>query len=206
MTAILDLLGGTRIMPVLTISEIGFAAPLARALQRGGLRGIEVTLRTPAALAAITAMREAAPELIVGAGTIRTQADVAAAIAAGAHFLVSPGSTSNLRAAMASASVPCLPGMSTASEAMVLAEAGVASMKFFPAEQAGGMAALKSMAGPLPELRFCPTGGITVESAPTYLALPNVFCVGGSWIASDAAIQAQDWAGIEARARQAASL
>jgi 2-dehydro-3-deoxyphosphogluconate aldolase / (4S)-4-hydroxy-2-oxoglutarate aldolase len=206
MTEILDLLGTTRIMPVLTISEIGFAAPLARALQRGGLRGIEVTLRTPAALAAITAIREAAPELIVGAGTIRTQTDVAAAIAAGAHFLVSPGSTPNLRAAMASASVPCLPGMSTASEAMALAEAEFTAMKFFPAEQAGGVTAVKSMAGPLPELRFCPTGGITVESAPTYLALPNVFCVGGSWIASDAAIKAQDWAGIEARARQAASL
>lgn len=206
MNAMLDLLEGARVMPILTISEIGSAAPLAKALESGGLRGIEVTLRTPVALAAISAMRDAAPKLIVGAGTIRTRTDVAASVAAGAQFLVSPGSTPTLRAAMAEVAVPCLPGMSSASEAMALAEQGYSEMKFFPAEQAGGVAALKSLAGPFPDLRFCPTGGITQELASLYLSLPNVFCVGGSWIATDTDIKAEDWSGIEVRARQAASL
>jgi 2-dehydro-3-deoxyphosphogluconate aldolase/(4S)-4-hydroxy-2-oxoglutarate aldolase len=167
---------------------------------------VEVTLRTPAALDAIVAMRAAAPGLAVGAGTLLTPADVDAAVAAGADFLVSPGTTPALAQAFLASGLPSLPGVATASEAIARRAEGFAELKFFPAEAIGGTALLKSWLGPLPDLAFCPTGGISPAKATDYLALANVACIGGSWIASEASMDAQDWAGIEARAAAAAGL
>lgn len=199
--AIMDLAG---VIPVLEVERLGDAAPLAQALAAGGLRVIELTLRTACALEAVGAMKRAAPSLIVGMGTIRSRDDVKAAITAGADFLVSPGATPDLLAALKG--VPALPGVATASEAMGAAEAGFQALKFFPAEPAGGLAYLKALAGPLPDLVFCPTGGIDAARAADYLALSNVRCVGGSWIAPKAAIAAGDWRLIEANAGRAAAL
>ncbi|MCE3030703.1 bifunctional 4-hydroxy-2-oxoglutarate aldolase/2-dehydro-3-deoxy-phosphogluconate aldolase [Streptomyces sp. CMSTAAHL-2] len=201
--SVLDL---AAVVPVVVIAEVSDAVPVARALVGGGLRGVEVTLRTPAALEAIRAIAEEVPEAVVGAGTVITPGQVAAAVAAGARFLVSPGWTEGLLAAMRGCGVPFLPGVSTASEVVALLERGVREMKFFPAQAAGGTAYLRSLAGPLPQARFCPTGGIGPGNAAEYLALPNVGCVGGSWMVPADAVAAGDWARIESLARAAAGL
>ncbi len=193
------------VIPVLVIEDASTARPLAEALVAGGLPVLEVTLRTPAALEAITAMR-AVKGAIVGAGTLVSQNDVRKAHEAGATFGVSPGATDDLLQAAAAMNMPLLPGAATASEAMSLLARGHDMLKFFPAEGAGGIPALKSLAGPLPQITFCPTGGITPDNAPQYLALPNVACVGGSWVAPRDLVARGDWGAITARARQAASL
>lgn len=193
------------VIPVLVIEDVATAADLARALVAGGLPALEVTLRTPAALDAIRAMA-GVPGGVVGAGTLLTPEDVRAAKAAGARFGVSPGATDRLLAACAEAGLPLLPGAATATEVMALLEKGYTVQKFFPAEQAGGMPALKALGSPLPQVSFCPTGGITLASAPSYLALANVRCVGGSWVAPKDRVAAGDWAAIEALARNAAAL
>ncbi len=193
------------VVPVLVIEEVAQARPLAEALVAGGLPALEVTLRTPAALEAIAAMAEV-PGGCVGAGTLITPEDVRAAKAAGARFGVSPGATPELLAACEAAELPLLPGAATASEAMALLARGYEMLKFFPAEAAGGAPALKSLGGPLPQITFCPTGGVTPENAPAYLSLPNVLCVGGSWVAPRALLEAGDWEGIERLAREASGL
>jgi len=200
-----EILGLAPVLPVVTFDDPTRAAPTARALVNGGLRAIEVTLRTPAALEAIRRITAEVPEAICGAGTVLRAADLEAAAAAGARFAVSPGATSSLLAA-AAARLPYLPAVATASELMAALEAGFATCKFFPAASAGGVAALKAFAGPFPEARFNPTGGIDAASAPAYLSLPNVICVGGSWVAPADAIAAGDFARIERLARAAASL
>ncbi|MGW7722587.1 bifunctional 4-hydroxy-2-oxoglutarate aldolase/2-dehydro-3-deoxy-phosphogluconate aldolase [Streptomyces canus] len=194
------------VVPVVVIEDASEAVPLARALVAGGLPAIEVTLRTPVALDAIRAIAGEVPEALVGAGTVVTPDQVTETVAAGARFLVSPGWTDVLLAAMQASGVPFLPGVSTTSEVVALLERGVTEMKFFPAEAAGGTAYLKSLAGPLPQARFCPTGGIGPENAPEYLSLPNVGCVGGTWMLPADAIAARDWGRVEALAREAAGL
>ncbi|MEW2423149.1 bifunctional 4-hydroxy-2-oxoglutarate aldolase/2-dehydro-3-deoxy-phosphogluconate aldolase [Streptomyces nigra] len=203
MTSVLDL---APVVPVVVVDDPSDAVPLARALVAGGLRAIEVTLRTPGALDAIRAIADAVPEAVVGAGTVLTPEQVTRSVEAGARFLVSPGWTDSLLDAMRASGVPYLPGVSTASEVLALLERGVRELKFFPAEAAGGTAYLKSLYGPLPQVRFCPTGGIGPGSAPDYLALPNVACVGGSWMLPADAVAARDWARVEALAREAAGL
>lgn len=188
------------------IEDAADAVPLARALVAGGLPAIEVTLRTPAALDALRAIAAEVPEAVVGAGTVVSPVDVADAVGAGARFLVSPGWTDALLEAMRASGVAFLPGVSTASEVVALLERGVTDMKFFPAEAAGGVPYLKSLAGPLPRARFCPTGGISRSSAPGYLALPNVACVGGTWMLPADALAARDWGRVEALAREASGL
>lgn len=200
------LIGAATVIPVLTVGETAHAAPLARALKAGGLRVIEMTWRTEAALEVMEAMKQAEPEMIVGMGTMRTPHQVERSVAAGADFLVSPGLSPNLVPALLGAGVPVLPGVATAGEAMSAAEAGFEVLKFFPAEQAGGLPYLKSLQGPLPDIRFCPTGSITRERAPDYLALPNVVCVGGSWIATKEMVETGAWDTIEANARAAAAM
>ncbi|MCX3058703.1 bifunctional 4-hydroxy-2-oxoglutarate aldolase/2-dehydro-3-deoxy-phosphogluconate aldolase [Streptomyces beihaiensis] len=194
------------VVPVVVVEDAADAVPLARALVAGGLPAIEVTLRTAAALDAIRAMGDEVPGAVVGAGTVICAANVADAVAAGARFLVGPGWTDALLDAMAGSGVPFLPGVSTTTEVVALLERGVREMKFFPAEAAGGTAYLKSLAGPLPQARFCPTGGVSPSSAPSYLALPNVGCVGGSWMLPADAVAAKDWGRVEALAREAAAL
>lgn len=194
------------VVPVVVVDDVADAVPLARALVAGGLPAIEVTLRTPVALDAIRAIADGVPEAVVGAGTVISPEQVAQSVAAGARFLVSPGWTDVLLDAMKASGVPFLPGVSTTSEVVALLERGVSDMKFFPAQAAGGTAYLKSLAGPLPQARFCPTGGIGPAVAPEYLALPNVLCVGGSWMLPADAIAARDWARVETLAREAAGL
>ncbi|MCD7439500.1 bifunctional 4-hydroxy-2-oxoglutarate aldolase/2-dehydro-3-deoxy-phosphogluconate aldolase [Streptomyces lincolnensis] len=194
------------VVPVVVIEDAADAVPLARALVAGGLPAIEVTLRTPAALDAIRAIADGVPDAVVGAGTVITPTQVEESVAAGARFLVSPGWTDVLLEAMRASGVPFLPGVSTTSEVVALLERGVREMKFFPAEAAGGTAYLKSLAGPLPQARFCPTGGIGPGNAPAYLALPNVGCVGGTWMLPPDALAARDWTRVEALAREAAGL
>ncbi|MGW6908179.1 bifunctional 4-hydroxy-2-oxoglutarate aldolase/2-dehydro-3-deoxy-phosphogluconate aldolase [Streptomyces sp. NPDC054940] len=194
------------VVPVVVIEDVSDAVPLARALVTGGLPAIEVTLRTPAALDAIRAIAAEVPEAVVGAGTVITPEQVTASVTAGARFLVSPGWTDVLLEAMRVSGVPFLPGVSTTSEVVGLLERGVTEMKFFPAQAAGGTAYLKSLAGPLPQARFCPTGGIGPGNAPEYLSLPNVGCVGGTWMLPADAIAARDWSRVEQLAREAAGL
>ncbi|MCP2335989.1 bifunctional 4-hydroxy-2-oxoglutarate aldolase/2-dehydro-3-deoxy-phosphogluconate aldolase [Actinomadura rupiterrae] len=201
-----ELLDLAPVVPVVVLDDADAAVPLARALVAGGLRAIEVTLRTDAAIAAIERIAAEVPDAVVGAGTVVTPSDARRSLAAGAKFLVSPGCTPALRDAMTETGLPFLPGVSSASEAMALLEHGITEMKFFPAEAAGGTAYLKSLGGPLPQIRFCPTGGITPESASRYLALPNVGCVGGSWLTPADAVRAGDWDRIESLAKQAAAL
>ncbi|MEL7105451.1 MAG: bifunctional 4-hydroxy-2-oxoglutarate aldolase/2-dehydro-3-deoxy-phosphogluconate aldolase [Pseudomonadota bacterium] len=193
------------VIPVLVIEDAGTAAELAQALVAGGLPVLEVTLRTNAALDVIRAMANVEGG-VVGAGTLLTPADVAAAKDAGALFGVSPGATPRLLDAAEEADLPILPGAASASEAMALLERGYTVQKFFPAEAAGGAAFLGSLASPLPQITFCPTGGINLAKAPDYLSLPNVRCVGGSWVAPKDKIAAGDWAGITKLAAQAAAL
>lgn len=203
---ILEVLKAATVIPVLEVDRLADAAPLARSLAGGGLRVIELTLRTEAALAAIKEMRAAAPDLIIGMGSIRVAGDIERSLAAGAEFLVSPGASPALLRALAESRAPSLPGVATPSEAMGAADAGFAAMKFFPAEPAGGIPYLRAISGPLPQIIFCPTGGISAERAPDYLALPNVACVGGSWIASREQIAGGKWEMIEANARRAAQM
>ncbi|QKV95245.1 bifunctional 4-hydroxy-2-oxoglutarate aldolase/2-dehydro-3-deoxy-phosphogluconate aldolase [Streptomyces sp. NA02950] len=194
------------VVPVVVLPDAADAVPLARALVAGGLPAIEITLRTPAAADAIRAVAEQVPEAVVGAGTVLTPEQVETSVAAGARFVVSPGWTDRLLDAMRGSGVPYLPGVSTASEVVALLERGVTEMKFFPAEAAGGPAYLASLASPLPGARFCPTGGIDAARAPEYLALPNVGCVGGTWMLPADALADRDWARVESLAREAAAL
>jgi 2-dehydro-3-deoxyphosphogluconate aldolase/(4S)-4-hydroxy-2-oxoglutarate aldolase len=194
------------VVPVVVLQDVSDAVPLARALVAGGLAAIEVTLRTPVALDAIRAIAEEVPDAVVGAGTVITPEQVHDSVAAGARFLVSPGWTDVLLEAMRGSGVPFLPGVSTTSEVVALLERGVREMKFFPAEAAGGTAYLKSLSGPLPQARFCPTGGIGAGNAPAYLSLPNVGCVGGTWMMPADAVAARDWDRVERLAREAAGL
>lgn len=202
----LPLIARVPVIPVLTIERVVDAVPLARALVEGGLPVLEVTLRTDAALDAIAAIAREVPEAIVGVGTVTRPEDIARAIDAGGRYLVSPGTPARLADALADATVPAIPGCATVSEAMALAERGFAVLKFFPAESSGGVKWLHAVAGPLPDVRFCPTGGIDIKNAAAYLALPNVVAVGGSWIAPKAALAAGDFARIAALARDAAGL
>jgi 2-dehydro-3-deoxyphosphogluconate aldolase/(4S)-4-hydroxy-2-oxoglutarate aldolase len=193
------------VVPVLVVEDASTAANLAAALIAGGLPALEVTLRTPAALDVIRAMAEV-PGGVVGAGTLLTRANVKAAKEAGAKFGVSPGATPKLLEACAEFELPLLPGAATATEVMALLEQGYTVQKFFPAEASGGAPALKSIGAPIPQVRFCPTGGISLKNARDYLGLPNVLCVGGSWVAPVGMVTAGDWAGITALAAEAAKL
>lgn len=195
------------VIPVMVVERIEDAVPLAQALYNGGLKVLEITLRTPCALDAITAMVENLPaDAVIGAGTIITPQDLEKAVKAGSTFLVSPGATPALIEAAKASSVPLLPGVATPTEAMHLLVEGFTHQKFFPAEAAGGVPMLKSIGGPLPQITFCPTGGIDLAKAPTYLALPNVACVGGTWMAPKELMKAGRWDEIERLAREAASL
>jgi 2-dehydro-3-deoxyphosphogluconate aldolase/(4S)-4-hydroxy-2-oxoglutarate aldolase len=200
------LLAGTAVVPVLMVESVETGVALARALVAGGLSVLEITLRTPAALEVIRAIGSEMEGAVVGAGTVLHPKQYRAAERAGARFVVSPGATENLLAYAEASETPFLPGAVTASEVMTLLERGYSCMKFFPAEPAGGIAYLKALAAPLPEARFCPTGGIDAASAPRYLGLPNVLCVGGSWVAPGDAVAAGDWPRITALARAAAAL
>ena len=194
------------VVPVVVIDDLSHAVPVARALVAGGLPVIELTLRTPVALDAIRAIAEAVPEILVGAGTVLTPGQAKEALDAGAQFLVSPGLTPSLLAGMADTGLPFLPGTATVSEVLSVLEAGYTEMKFFPAEAAGGAAFLKSIGGPVPGARFCPTGGITAATAASYLSLANVGCVGGSWLTPADALATKDWGRVTDLARAAASL
>lgn len=193
------------IVPVLVVHDVAHARPLAEALVAGGLPALEVTLRTPAALDVIAEMAKVEGG-VVGAGTLLTPEDVKAAKAAGAKFGVSPGATDKLLDAAEAEGLPILAGAATATEAMALLERGYTVQKFFPAEANGGAPALKSLASPLPQISFCPTGGVSPSNAESYLSLPNVVCAGGSWVAPGDLVKAGDWAGIEALAREASQL
>lgn len=193
------------IIPVLVVNEVAHARPLAEALVAGGLPALEVTLRTPAALEVIAEMAKV-PGGVVGAGTLVTPQDVKNAKSAGAQFGVSPGATDALLAACEAEGLPLLAGAATASEAMRLFERGYDVLKFFPAEASGGAPALKALGGPLPQISFCPTGGVSPQNAMSYLSLPNVVCAGGSWVAPGTMVQSGDWAGIEALAKDASNL
>ncbi|MFV1876648.1 bifunctional 4-hydroxy-2-oxoglutarate aldolase/2-dehydro-3-deoxy-phosphogluconate aldolase [Nioella sp.] len=193
------------IIPVLVVDDAAHARPLAEALVAGGLPALEVTLRTPAALDVIREMAKV-PGGVVGAGTLLTPADVQAAKEAGATFGVSPGATDRLLDACEEADLPLLPGAATATEAMRLLERGYTMLKFFPAEASGGAPALKSIGAPIPQISFCPTGGVSMKNANDYLSLPNVLCAGGSWVAPKDAVEAGDWKRIESLAREAAAL
>lgn len=192
------------VIPVIVVEELAHAVPLARALVAGGLPVLEITLRTPVAIEAIRAMSEV-PGAIVGVGTVTTPEQLREAEDAGARFAVSPGLTSSLAAAARASRIPLLPGVATASEAMIAMEYGFTALKLFPAQQAGGIGMLKALAGPLPQLVFCPTGGLTPENFRDFLALPNVLCVGGSWVAPKQLVESGDWDGITQLARAAVS-
>ncbi|MEX0302227.1 MAG: bifunctional 4-hydroxy-2-oxoglutarate aldolase/2-dehydro-3-deoxy-phosphogluconate aldolase [Leisingera sp.] len=200
-----EICGLAPIVPVLVVEDAAQARPLAEALVAGGLPALEVTLRTPAALDAIREMAQV-PGGVVGAGTLITPEDVTAAVEAGAQFGVSPGATDELWDACEAAGLPLLPGAATASEAMRLLARGYDMLKFFPAEASGGAPALKAIGAPLPQISFCPTGGVSPANAGSYLSLSNVVCAGGSWVAPKELVKAGDWAAIEALAREASQL
>lgn len=194
------------VIPVIVLHDVAHAVPMARALVAGGIRMLEVTLRTPQALACMQAIAREVPGAVVGAGTVRSPADAAAAAKAGAQFAVSPGYTRALGQACRDQGLPLLPGVATGSEIMQAQEDGYTELKFFPALQAGGAAMLKAWAGPFFDVKFCPTGGITPANAAEFLALPNVACVGGSWLVPADALAQGDWTRIEALAREAAQM
>jgi 2-dehydro-3-deoxyphosphogluconate aldolase/(4S)-4-hydroxy-2-oxoglutarate aldolase len=202
----LSLAGHGPVIPVIVLQRVQDAVPLAEALLAGGVKVLEVTLRTPVALQCIEAMARALPEALVGAGTVRSAADAQAARDAGSRFAVSPGYTAAVGAACRQIGLPLLPGVATASEVMAASADGLGFLKFFPAMQAGGIAMLKALGGPFPDIVFCPTGGITAESAPQFLALPNVKVCGGSWLTPADAVAAGDWARITRLAREAQAL
>jgi len=200
------ILSSAPVVPVVVIEKLEDAAPLARALYNGGLIALEITLRTPIAAEAVKLMKEAVPEAYVGTGTVIDKATFNASVEAGADFMVSPGVNDELLALAKESDIPFLPGAATPSEVMKLASQGFKFLKFFPAEAAGGTAMLKSIGGPLPQVTFCPTGGISLETAPNYLALKNVICVGGTWMLDKQLIENKDWQAIEALARQASEV
>ena len=202
----LDLVSHGPVIPVIVIQRVADAVPLARALVAGGVKVLEITLRTPVALDCMRAIAQAVPEAIVGAGTIRSVDDARAALDAGCRFGVSPGYTQDIGLACRDIGLPLLPGVATASEVMAANADGYGFLKFFPATAAGGIPMLKALAGPFADVVFCPTGGITPETAPQFLALPNVQVCGGSWLTPQDAVDAQDWARISALARAAQAL
>jgi len=202
----LDLAEHGPVIPVIVLHRVAHAVPLARALLAGGVRVLEVTLRTDVALSCIEAIVREVPEVIVGAGTIRNAADARAAASVGCRFGVSPGYTPAVASACKKANLPLLPGVATASEVMAAQDDGIDFLKFFPATAAGGIAMLKALGGPFPEVMFCPTGGITPESAPQFLALPNVKVCGGSWLTPQDAIESGDWERITKLALAASAL
>jgi len=201
-----DVMGAAPVIPVIVLHDVAHAVPLARALLAGGIRMLEVTLRTPQALACMEVIARDVPEAVVGAGTMRSAADVQASAMAGARFGVSPGYTSKVGQACRDAGLPLLPGVATGSEIMMAQEDGLTELKFFPAMQAGGLAMLKAWQGPFGEIKFCPTGGVTSANASEFLALSNVACVGGSWLVPNDAIVSGDWGRIETLARAASQL
>jgi 2-dehydro-3-deoxyphosphogluconate aldolase/(4S)-4-hydroxy-2-oxoglutarate aldolase len=194
------------VIPVIVLHDVAHAVPMARALVAGGVRMLEVTLRTPQALACMEAIARDVPEAVVGAGTVRTPADAQAAALAGAQFAVSPGYTHAVGQACRDVGLALLPGVATGSEIMMALEDGFTELKFFPALQAGGTAMLKAWSGPFFDVQFCPTGGVTLQNAPELLALPNVVCVGGSWLVPADALAQGDWARITQLARATQSL
>ncbi|NMM05398.1 bifunctional 4-hydroxy-2-oxoglutarate aldolase/2-dehydro-3-deoxy-phosphogluconate aldolase [Polaromonas sp.] len=194
------------VIPVIVLNDVGQAVRLARALVAGGIRMLEVTLRTPQALACIEAIARDVPEAVVGAGTVRSAADAQACAMAGARFAVSPGYTHAVGQACRDAGLPLLPGVATGSEIMMAQQDGLSALKFFPALQAGGPAMLKAWSGPFGDVRFCPTGGVSIANAAEFLALPNVACVGGSWLTPADALARGDWAQITTLAQQACQL
>jgi len=202
----LQVMQDAAVIPVIVLTDVAHAVPLAQALVAGGIRMLEVTLRTPQALACIEAIAREVPQAVIGAGTARSAADVQACAMAGARFIVSPGYTHAVGTACREAQLPLLPGVATGSEIMAAQEDGFTELKFFPALQAGGLAMLKAWGGPFGDVRFCPTGGITANNAPEFLALPNVACVGGSWLVPADAMASGDWARITKLAQQAAGL
>ena len=202
----LDVMNDAPVIPVIVLSDVAYAVPLARALVAGGIRMLEVTLRTPVALACIEAIARDVPEAVVGAGTIRSAADAQAAAMAGARFGVSPGYTAAVGKACRDLGLALLPGVATAGEIMAAQEDGYTALKFFPAVQAGGLAMLKAWQGPFGDVRFCPTGGVTGGNAGEFLRLPNVVCVGGSWLTPAQTVARGDWAHITQIAQQAAGL
>ncbi|MGM9486403.1 bifunctional 4-hydroxy-2-oxoglutarate aldolase/2-dehydro-3-deoxy-phosphogluconate aldolase [Ideonella sp. YS5] len=202
----LELASHGPVIPVIVIDRLEDAVPLARALVDGGVKVLEVTLRTPVALRAIEAMAREVPGAIVGAGTIRSAADARAARQAGAVFGVSPGYTAEVGAACREVGLPLLPGVATASEVMAAQADGLSFLKFFPATAAGGIPMLKALAGPFPDVAFCPTGGITLQTAPEFLGLPNVKVCGGSWLTPADAVNSRDWGRITRLAAEAAAL
>jgi 2-dehydro-3-deoxyphosphogluconate aldolase/(4S)-4-hydroxy-2-oxoglutarate aldolase len=206
MPTITQIMNTAPVIPVITIEKIEYAIPLARSLLDGGLPILEVTLRSDCALAAITAIAKALPDAIVGAGTVINRGTYEQALAAGAQFIVSPGFTPELLACAAQHQLPFLPGANTPGEIMHLLEAGINAMKFFPAEAAGGIPMLKALNAPLPQALFCPTGGISMSNAKDYLALPNVACIGGSWMVNKVLVDKQQWQDIMALAKTAAGL
>jgi 2-dehydro-3-deoxyphosphogluconate aldolase / (4S)-4-hydroxy-2-oxoglutarate aldolase len=201
-----DVLRISPVIPVVTIDDPQDAVPLARALADGGVKIIELTLRTDSALTSLKLIAEEVPDILVGAGTILTPGQADAAVSAGAQFLVSPGVTPGLLSHMLTLNVPVLPGVATVGEVMAVLESGLDTMKFFPAGPAGGPAYLAAIGAPIRHVRFCPTGGISLATAPDYLKLPNVSCVGGSWLTPAAAVAAKDWGTVTSLAREAATL
>ncbi|KAF7774988.1 keto-deoxy-phosphogluconate aldolase [Pseudoalteromonas citrea] len=201
-----QILSSAPVVPVVVIDNLEDAAPLAQALYNGGLKALEVTLRTPVAAQAVKIMKETVPDAYVGTGTVVDKATFEASVAAGADFMVSPGVNDELLALAKGTDIPFLPGAATPSEVMKLASHGFKFLKFFPAEAAGGVPMLKSIGGPLPQVTFCPTGGISLDSAPKYLALKNVICVGGTWMLDKQLIANKDWQAIEALAKQASEV
>lgn len=201
-----NILTSAPVVPVVVIDNIEDAVPLAKALYNGGLKALEITLRTPVAAEAVKLMKEAVPEAYVGTGTVIDKATFEASVAAGADFMVSPGVNDELLALAKETDIPFLPGAATPSEVMNLASHGFKFLKFFPAEAAGGAPMLKSIGGPLPQVKFCPTGGISLATAPKYLALNNVVCVGGTWMLDKELIANKDWQAIEALAKQASEV
>lgn len=206
MTTLDQLLGHGRVIPVITIDRLADAVPLARALVAGGIRLLEITLRTQAGMAAAEAILRHVPDAIVGIGTVLTPDDLRRAVAAGAQFALSPGATPALLDAAAAAPIPFLPGIATASELMLALQYGFRAAKFFPASTMGGIPALRALGGPFPDARFCPTGGVTLDNAPQWLAERNVVAVGGSWLTPAADVAAGQWDAITARAAAAAAL
>lgn len=204
--SVLELMRVGPVIPVIVIDQVAHAVPLAKALVAGGVRVLEVTLRTEAALAAIAAIAHNVSDAIVGAGTITAPEDFERARSAGARFAVSPGLTPALIDAARASALPLLPGVMTPSEVIAARAAGYRALKLFPAQPAGGIGMLKALAGPFPDVVFCPTGGITISTAPEFLALPNVACVGGSWLTPMGAVLAGEWDRITALARQASAL
>ena len=202
----LQVMQDSPVIPVIVLTDVAQAVQMARALVAGGIRMLEVTLRTPQALACIEAIARDVPEAVVGAGTVRSAADVQASAMAGARFIVSPGYTATLGRACRDAGLPLLPGVATGSEIMMAQEDGLGELKFFPAMQAGGTAMLKAWGGPFGDVRFCPTGGVTAANALEFLDLPNVVCVGGSWLTPADALARGNWAQVTALAFQASRL